>query len=785
MPEEKQFDLTPNPRILPLLGEINLQQWRCLAELVDNSIDSFIEAARSGHPINRPQVHLDIPTTATRRDAQLTLRDNGPGMDRDTLEKAARAGWTSHDPINNLGLFGMGFNIATARLGQRTTIWTTRSTDREWVGLEIDFEKLIKRQVFLTPALSRPKNEASISGTEIIIGRLKVEQLEWFAKVQNRTNVSRQFGKVYSSMLGPAKQPIGFRLEINSVQVMPKLHCIWGGPDNPERSSETAKCGTVNAFQPFDSRMDPRPFCTQCWNWLGVGQSSCPDCGREANVVLRERRVHGWIGIQRHTDETNYGIDLLRNGRKIEIGNKDLFRWYNESSDTWELEYPIDDPRFGGRIVGEVHIDHCRVPYTKDYFTREDLAWREMVEIIRGKTPLRPILASEMGMGENNSPLFRLYQAFRRSTIKNKKGGGYVKLLLVPDNSRAKEMAQHFDQNEAEYLTDQKWWDLVEEGEAEALQGGGAGGTGGPSGGSSPGGGGGTGGDVLGGDEIRQPPSITEAPRRSRIPSLSQQVIDDLTTQRFEVNAFSVEPNDPLLQATNSPWKLKRTTAGPWEFYVDLGSNAFRSITLTPLDALIVQLAWVAADFERGQGERHSFEAIYNSLRDKYARSLFLDARALVGDATSRLVDIARSIVGRISVEDSRAFFDELGASRQESIRVAMATRGLSTPRLAEDDGRFLQYASPTIIMEFVLKNPSLFFDNNYWDNPFETLDYGSATATGEARSRLLSYFGGLLSDVVWLAQHSPEELNDENRERLMRASLSTALLAPTAITSE
>ena len=49
----RQFDLTPHPRILPMLGEIVLPQWRCLAELVDNSIDSFIEGQRVGTSSSR------------------------------------------------------------------------------------------------------------------------------------------------------------------------------------------------------------------------------------------------------------------------------------------------------------------------------------------------------------------------------------------------------------------------------------------------------------------------------------------------------------------------------------------------------------------------------------------------------------------------------------------------------------------------------------------------------------------------------------------------------------
>ena len=48
------FDLQPDPRILPMLGEINLEQWRCLGELIDNSVDGFISAARNEIEIQNP-----------------------------------------------------------------------------------------------------------------------------------------------------------------------------------------------------------------------------------------------------------------------------------------------------------------------------------------------------------------------------------------------------------------------------------------------------------------------------------------------------------------------------------------------------------------------------------------------------------------------------------------------------------------------------------------------------------------------------------------------------------
>ena len=786
-PEAQDFDLTPHPRILPMLGEIVLHQWRCLSELIDNSVDAFIEGTRAGIDQPNPEISINVPTGRSHA-ARISVRDNGPGMDRETLEKAARAGWTSHDPINNLGLFGMGFNIATARLGRRTTVWTTRAGDAEWVGLQIDFERLTGQQHFVTPALSRPKQDAEQTGTEVLIENMKPEQLDWFAKGYNRSNVSKHLGRVYSSMIGPSKYPIGFRLLLNGNQVRPKLHCIWGGPSNEPRSVETSRHGTIDAFQSIDVRLGPRPFCKQCWNWLGAGQSSCPTCGTNETVVERERRVHGWLGIQRYLDRNDFGVDFIRNGRKIEVGNKDLFTWRDEDAGSEETEYPIDDPRDRGRIVGEIHLDHCRVPYTKDRFVREDAAWQEMVAIVRGEGPLRPEIAARIGAGENASPLFRLFQAFRRSNPHNRRAGGWSRILVVPENDLAQQMAKKFDSGEVEFQTDRKWWDLVHEAERSVLTGSGQGGDddevlGGDDDTDEGSEGGGTdGGEGTGQDE---PPEATPSPVRSPIPSLSRDYLDDLTSQHFAVHAYSVTEQDPVLQECGAPWAMKRTAAGPWEFFADTAHRIFRSVTLTPMDALLNEVAWQAADFERGQDNGRTFGAILSSLRSKYATSSDLDPRSLTSEARAQLVDIARSVVGELTESDSRSYFDDLSPTMQDVIRVAMASRGVAKPQEAIDDGRYLEYAPLGEIANFIESHPEFFFDGSYWDNPYEDLDYGSTTATDEARRRTMSHFSALLADVVWLAQMTPEDLTASGRERVMRASLATALLARTAEVGE
>ncbi len=642
-PGDRRFDLTPHPRILAMLGEIVLPQWRCIAELIDNSVDAFLVTQRANTPTVDARIAVHVPTSADSS-GTVTIRDNGPGMDIGTLERAARAGWTSHDPINNLGLFGMGFNIATARLGTRTMIWTTCSGDREWVGMEIDFDRLTNQESFVTPAMVRAKPDPAACGTEIEVTRLKPEQRDWFARANNRSTITRHLARVYSAMLAPGGVPTTFRLDFNGRQVVPRRHCVWGGPGNETRSVDTARHGVIDAFQSFDTRLNPRPFCQQCWNWLPANETACPFCGELGDVVTRERRVHGWLGIQRYLDQSDFGVDFLRNGRKLELGNKDLFNWYREDTDSDDVEYPIDDPRGRGRIVGEVHIDHCRVPYTKDRFVREDAAWQEMMDIVRGRGPLRPDIASRLGAPENTSPLFRLFQAFRRSSPHNKRmAGAWSKILVVPDNDRALAMSKRFHDGTSEFQTDDKWWELIEEAERALLTP--DTGADRPSEGVSD-----TDAesDTLGdpdGDDARTT-GVTESElTRFKLPSLSDTFVDDLSGQRFEVEAYSVQADDPALGDSSVPWAMQRDTGGIWQFLLNDKHPVFRSATMTPRDALLSEMAWFIKDFERGHGARFSFSQALASLRSKYEGASRLDVATLRADAVECLRNVGAALV--------------------------------------------------------------------------------------------------------------------------------------------
>lgn len=783
-----EFDLQPAPRILVMLGEINLPQAKCLAELVDNSVDGFLQAKRTGTPIERPEVHISIPGRDTES-AQVTVRDNGPGMSPQTLQWAVKAGWSGNNPIESLGLFGMGFNIATARLGYVTEVWTTRKEDAEWHGLRIDFDMLQRQGHFRTPHLTRPKVDSNERGTEVVVRRLKPEQRSWLSKTANQTKIKAELRRIYSSMLRTSGVPISFSLSLNGSQLQGFQHCVWG----EGRVVQSSRYGEIGAFQPINVSLGERLFCLKCWTWAAAQEDKCPDCRTKVDLVRRERRVYGWLGIQRYLHATEFGIDLIRNGRKIEIGNKDLFVWRNDNEE--EREYPIDDPRNRGRIVGEIHLDHCRVTYTKDRFDRTDPTWEEMLQIVCGVGPLRPDKARDLGYSENRSPLSLLFQAFRRSTPKPKSAGAWANLLVVNDNDKAVEMAKKFHDGDPEFRDDTKWFELVEEEDRKLLFTG-AGTTPAPAAGGTPpipgfGGGGETPAPTPGPGGAPAAPAVPASPEpappppRNPVPSLCGEFRHEGTGLRWEVRCWSVSPGDPELGTAGAPWRLKANASGPFDFYVDVGHDVFRSATFSPTDALMAQLAHSAMDLSRHAPTGTTFATVLRDLRERYSGTTKLDPFDLSNDANRTLRAIAKSLPRQVDREDSRALYEELSSEEQEEILKKMAKAGLANFQDAVNAGRFLEFAPPRTILDFFLRHPNLFLDGKYWENKYEGLDFGRPAATEEARAQVVRYFETLMSDAVWLADQDPTQLFDTPKARLQRAALALELLEPASPTEE
>ena len=452
----RSIDATPSPRLLEVLGDIPLQPWQCLAELIDNSLD---ELARGSFEDGGCALRVDVTVAVEGAKSYLTVLDNGLGMTLDQLETSVKAGSSSKSRYGTLGLFGMGFNIATARLGSSTRVRTTTQGAHEWLEVDIDFLEMQRSESYIRPVRLVPKDDPEVSGTEIRI-TLKRDPANYFALPANLQALRTQLGSVYSYLLRDSipgvegkgiSSPIPAEIWVADKKVEPKLPCVWSDKRTVQYSGQA-----VNAVQYIDIELSQAVACLSCGNWTrDESATQCGEC-ESTRVERRSRRIFGWLGVQRYIDSTHYGIDYFRFGRKILIQDKSIFTYTDPDTFATDVEYPIEMPANRGRLVGEIHLDHVPVTYQKNDFDRGSRDWQKAIEEIRGTSPLKPRNSG----GVNVSKLAILFSAFRRNDPGLKcliPGDGKVAL-----HTQAAEWGKFFDRGVTRFLGDDEWYAAAE-----------------------------------------------------------------------------------------------------------------------------------------------------------------------------------------------------------------------------------------------------------------------------------------------------------------------------------
>lgn len=460
-----KFDFTPDPKVLLALTHTPMQPLDALCELIDNAIDSFYNAQIQGIVVQSPMVIVELPTRKqlSENSGILRIQDNGPGMTAENAEKAIKAGFSNNNPFDTLGLFGMGFNISTGKLGNVTTFMTARAEAPTYVKTVIDLEKINKYKDYQLDAVEVEKGEDEPfknNGHGTII-----EVRDWWPD----GNANKGFiQKLVQYGMPKIREEIGRRyatiLRKNTIQIIINgerceafEHCVWG-----ENRFVVRKSGNVPAVMHLDKVLWYTKRCGDCSTILNETDTCCPSCGA-TKIRTIEERVYGWIGIQRFDSDTQFGVDLIRNGRAIKIGEQKAFFEFEDEFKHVTKDYPIDSPY--GRIVGEIHLDHVPVDFLKQDFQRSSAEWQRAMEYIRGKSSLQP---NQPNAADNVSPMFKLYQAYRR--VRNFGKGDMYMGYWDPDSRCAKRISRekekeyydNFKKRLPGYFDDSEWWKLVE-----------------------------------------------------------------------------------------------------------------------------------------------------------------------------------------------------------------------------------------------------------------------------------------------------------------------------------
>jgi hypothetical protein len=463
------FDLTPDPKVLLALTHTPMQPLDALCELIDNAIDSFQASRLQGHPIKHPLVVVDLPrpSEVNAGAGRIQIRDNGSGLTREQAELALRAGFSGNNPYDSLGLFGMGFNISTGKLGRVTRFLTARQADTEAIEVVVDLEQVRQARSFKVPVTSVPKPIDFVSGTLVEISTWWPEGNANSGFVRKLVQygmprVREEIGRRYATIL----RDKNIQIVINNERCEPFEHCVWSDSRSVERKGQ----GKVPAVFRFDELIGSQSRCGACTALVEAGKAKCQACGSSSLRTIEER-IHGWIGVQRFDDPTEFGMDLIRNGRAIRIGEKTAFFEFTDEFKRTLKDYPIDSPY--GRIVGEVHLNHIPVDFLKQDFQRSSPEWLRAMVSLRGESSLQP---TQPGADKNKSPVFKLYQGYRRVRSCGR-GDMYMGVWdMATDGPRRisrdveKEYREKFLQKLPGFYDDAEWWKLVEQADRRPLE---------------------------------------------------------------------------------------------------------------------------------------------------------------------------------------------------------------------------------------------------------------------------------------------------------------------------
>lgn len=460
-----KFDFTPDPKVLIALTHTPMQPLDALCELIDNSIDSFHSAKIQGIHVENPVIVITLPSRKqlSLNGGILRIQDNGPGMTAENAERAIKAGFSGNNPYDTLGLFGMGFNISTGKLGNVTTFMTAREDMSAYIKTVINLSVINNTKNYSLDAVEIPKGEgepfnAHSHGTIIEVtdwwpegnaNRGFIQKLVQYGMPKIREEIGRRYATILQKGV--------IRIIVNDVKCEPFEHCIWD-----DSRYVTRRSGNVPAVIRFNQTVGITKRCGKCTAILGSDEYTCPSCG-STSVRTIEEKVVGWVGIQRFDSGTDYGIDLIRNGRAIKIAEKSAFFEFVDEFKHTIKDYPIDSQY--GRIVGEINLDFVPVDFLKQDFQRSSTEWQKAMTFIRGNSSLQP---SQPGASANDSPVYRLYQGYRR--VRNfGRGDMYMGRWNAANRSAERisrdieaEYYEKFKQKIPGFYDDSEWWKLVE-----------------------------------------------------------------------------------------------------------------------------------------------------------------------------------------------------------------------------------------------------------------------------------------------------------------------------------
>ena len=176
---------------------LSYQLHDALAELVDNSFDSFIKNEDALRKAGKENFEVSITLNNAKR--SLIVTDNAFGMDKEELKLALIPDRKNPDP-NNLGMYGRGMKTACGWFGKFWTISTKKlGSDQEFTATVDILDLLTSQKNFIPITTKSVPGKPNQSYTKISVSK---GTREYFAATQTwQRRVVNKISALFGSMV--------------------------------------------------------------------------------------------------------------------------------------------------------------------------------------------------------------------------------------------------------------------------------------------------------------------------------------------------------------------------------------------------------------------------------------------------------------------------------------------------------------------------------------------------------------------------------------------------------
>lgn len=302
-----------------------------LGEIIDNSVEAG--AAHVNVLVTVEKVRKPEKKKAVDQITEITVIDDGCGMDRDTLHKCLALGESirEHSGKRGIGRFGVGMTLGSISLARRIEVYSRSRADEEFLYTFIDLDDIRQGNLIQIPepaVQAPPQNAAGLlkktSGTIVILKKCD--------RIDGTVDFSNYLGQTYRKFIER-----GLEIKLNGGRVYLHDPLYMASPtifDDQRLSAEGSiepKAASLGEFRiPREIPGTDGKTADVVIRMSLLPEEWRPTMGSGGSTDAKKRKIdkNEGVSILRADREVFYGHVPYITGKKGEAKSDDKDRWW-------------------------------------------------------------------------------------------------------------------------------------------------------------------------------------------------------------------------------------------------------------------------------------------------------------------------------------------------------------------------------------------------------------------------------------------------------------------------